>query len=158
MSAFNWACWIWKDEKNVVRYVGYGPYDHGHPAAVKWASRHDDDSELHLWLQDHRQIEPTREVCGAAIMEKKMAFALATVFRDRYKDTILESRGPMSYNGGGKRRGVIYFPDDGMCSISIFSSVREAGKMTGINPSNITRKCRNVKNHEWHYADSSELV
>jgi len=157
MSAFNWACWAWKDKNGDVRYIGYGPYDRRHPAAIKWASRDDDDSELHLWLQEHVE-EPIREVCGAAIMEKKMAYALATVYRDRYKETIFESRGPMSYHGGGDRRGVIYFPDDKMCSISIFSSVREASRKTSTNPSNITRKCQNPKNHEWHYADAGELA
>ena len=152
MSSLNWACWAWKDENGDVRYIGYGPYRGGHPALAKWASRYDDDSELHLWLQEYCR-EPTREVCGAAIMEKKMAFALATVYRDRYKKTIFESRGPMSYRGGGDPRGVIYCPAEDELAVEIYSSVRKASRATGINPSNITRKCQNPKNNEWHYAE-----
>ena len=156
MNPSKWACWAWKDEDNNVRYIGYGPYDQGHPAAIKWRSRYTDDSPLHLWLQEHPQ-EPIREVCGAAVMNRKMALALAVVYRSRYKNTILQSRGLMTYRGGGHSREVIYCPMGDILSLEIYSSVRMASREIGLAPSNVTRNCQNPRNHEWHYVNTKEL-
>lgn len=157
MSASNWTCWTWEDGNGTVKYVGYGPFVKRHPAAERWANRFTDDSELHQWLQTMND-EPVREVCGAAVMIRKLAYTLATVYRSRHRDTILESRGSMSHNGGGVPRCVIYCPEDDILSAELFESVREASRKTKINPSNITRKCQNPKNYEWHYAEPEQVA
>ncbi len=155
MSKESWTCWAWADGKGRVRYVGYGSYVNGHPAVVKFAERKQDNSPLHLWLQSH-ETEPKREICGAALMPKKMAIALASIYRARYPDTLLKSRGPMSYHGGGHPRGVVYCPDDDITRIETYESVRKASKETGVNASSITRRCCAENNHEWHYLISDE--
>jgi len=151
MKATSWTCYIWKDDKGVVRYVGCGGFtDAGHPAVVKWKARFEDDSPLHVWLQSLDE-EPAREVCGLTITSRKTARHLTRVYRSEFAETLLKSRGSKSINGGGGSRAVVYCPDD--LDFQVFASVRKAAEFAGCNASNITRKCQNVDNDEWVFAD-----
>jgi hypothetical protein len=151
-TATNWTAYAWKDDEGRVRYVGCGPYAGSHPAIAKWKDRDADNSELHIWLQSIDR-EPEREVCGSTLMPKQMARALTAIYRQRYSETLLSTRGSASYHGGGTSRAVIYCPTDDVFGLSFWKSVRKAAEHCGCNASNITRKCQNVNNEEWVFAD-----
>lgn len=145
----NWACWTWLDS-GVIVYVGAGPYtDDGHPAARRWAARFDDESDLNLWLQDCID-EPRRDVCGSTIMPKTMARDLAGIYRARNAETLLSAR---EHSGGGHSRRVAFVPTDDFGDAQVFPSVREAGRAHRVNPSTVTRRCKNANCSEWLFIE-----
>ena len=147
----NYACWLWLDKGGVVRYVGWGPFEGQHPAKIRFEKRHDDDSDLHRWLQDC-PTEPSRVAVGAVAMSEADARILVSLYRKRHEASTLASRGSQSRSGGGASKGIVYvdklYNDRGY---KVFPSVRAAAKAFELNPSTITRHCQNPKRSDWVY-------
>ncbi len=139
----NHAVWMWKCDRDIVRFVGYGRFEDMHPALTKWANRFNDDSQLGLWLREN-PTEPTRERYGPRLLSKDMALASVMGLRQKHTKTILETRGPSTWDGGGAPKGVYYFNDVTIEKSKIYRSVRAAAREFGVNPSTVTRWCQDA--------------
>jgi len=153
MRPKNHTVWIWTDYEGVVRHVGYGSYDGGHPAASRFKARHDDDSELDLWLRS-LDSEPTRKTFGDSVVSLDEAIGFAMGLKVKHAETILKSRGPQSYCGGGPSKGVYYYNPHDLSKCNSFESVRAASRAVGANPSTVSRWCNDKKNEAWGFFDN----
>lgn len=151
----NHTIWIWKDGEKVPRHVGYGRFGDKHPALVKWEQREDDDSELGEWLRSY-DVEPERDTYGPRLVSLETAIAAVLGLRDRFKETLLKTRGPNSWRGGHPSRRVYYINTVNIEQSEIFDSVRHAARETGKHAATITRWCSNENNVSWGYIDESE--
>lgn len=148
----NHTIWLWHDPDETPRHVGYGRFIDKHPALTKWEKRHEDDSELGLWLQKHSQ-EPMRSTYGPRLVSLEHAIAAVLGLRDRFKDTLLKTRGPSTYKGGHPARGVYFICAENIEHSQIFGTVREAADAMDVHPSTIVRWCQSESNINWGYLD-----
>ena len=142
--------WTWLDADSVVRFAGYGMYIDAHPAITRFAARFDNDSEVDSWLQSLDE-EPKRETFGNDVISLGEAIGFTMGLRQKFAATILRSRGPASYSGGHPKRGVYKFDAEDVTQCAAFTSVRDAAKAVGCNPSTVTRWCTDAKNIVWGY-------
>lgn len=147
--------WIWRDLDETPRHVGYGRFIDKHPALEVWEQRNKGDSELHLWLQRHNQ-EPIRENYGPRVVSLEHAIAAVLGLRERFKGTLLNTRGPSSYKGGHPARGVFFLCMEASEKSKVFATVREAADAMNVHPSTVVRWCKNEANASWGYLDESD--
>ena len=146
MPKAQYCVWTWLNDDGQEVFVGWGKFVLTHPAKHVWASRDAYDSELNAWLRT-LDCEPDRTFEGAARFARVEASHQANFVRRTLKKKgikLLSSRPTGTRSGGGSARGVLS-PD-----LEIYDSVRQAATANGVNPSTVTRWCKDEES-DWNY-------